>query len=198
MYPDSLRRLIDSLKRLPGVGPKTAERYALHLCHYRPSDAERLLESLANAKASILQCSTCYRVADCDPCTICSDLNRDQSLVLVVAGSPDVEAYERVGDFKGVYHVLCGLINPIDDIGPDKLKVPQLCERSKTEVVKELILGFDPTVEGEVTGVYLSKLLKDVPVKVSRIARGLPMGASVEYADDATLGNALRNRKEMK
>ena len=197
MYPEALHNLIQSLKRLPGVGPKTAERYALHLCHYRPNDAQHLLESLAKAKSSTLQCSTCFRVADCDPCSICSDLKRDQSLVLVVAGSPDVEAYERVGDFKGVYHVLCGLINPIDDIGPEKLKVQQLCERSKTEVVKELILGFDPSVEGEVTGVYLSKLLQEFPVKISRIARGLPMGASVEYADDATLSNALRDRKQV-
>ncbi len=197
MYPAALQQLIEAMKRLPGVGPKTAERYALHLCHYRQNDADLLLLALATARKDILQCENCFRVAEASPCAICSDMQRDHSIVLVVAGSPDIEAYERVGGFKGVYHVLCGLINPVDDIGPERLKIKQLLERSKTEIVKELILGFDPTIEGEVTGVYLSRQLKDIPVKVSRIARGLPMGASVEFADDATLGSALRDRREM-
>lgn len=197
MYPEAVRQLIETLKRLPGVGPKTAERYALHLCHYKIDDADHLLSHLHRARSSIVKCEVCFSVADSARCRVCSDTTRDQSIVLVVSGSPDIEAYERGGDYRGVYHALGGLLNPLEEIGPERLTVRQLLARTQSETVKEIILGFDPTVEGEITSQYLSKLLVDYPVSVSRIARGLPMGASVEYADDVTLTNALRDRKQM-
>lgn len=197
MYPSAIQQLIDAFKRLPGVGPKTAERYALHVCHYRVDDADRLARALVAARASIQSCDQCFSIADHTRCAICANEKRDHSLVLVVAGAPDIEAYERSGDFRGVYHALGGLLNPLDDIGPEQLTIRQLIARAQSGSVQEIILGFDPSVEGEVTGEYLRKLLERFSVRVTRIARGLPMGASVEYADDVTLANAVRDRRQL-
>lgn len=198
MYPAAIKQLIDAFKCLPGVGPKTAERFALHACHYHPEVGKRLIDQLSHAITAIKKCSRCCSAGEIDPCALCTDPKRDPSVVLVVSGAPDIEAYERSGDFRGLYHALGGLMSPIDGITPETLTVNQLERRCATNQIKEIILGFDPTVEGEVTAQYLSKLLSRYPLRVSRIARGLPMGASVEYADDNTLANAVRERKILK
>lgn len=195
-YPQSLSHLITALEKLPGVGPKTAERYALFLTHYSPQRGTELIETLIKAKAAITFCERCFNVADASPCALCTNPKRDQAIVCVVASPPDVIAYERTGEFHGVYHILQGLINPLENISASQLRIKELVSRVATGTIKEIILGLNPTVEGEVTSTYLSKLLTSPTLTITRIARGLPMGASVEYADDATLAGALRDRKK--
>lgn len=197
MYPVAVEKLIEALKRLPGVGYKTAERYALFLCHYKPKDGAMVYSVLAEALQQTMACSLCFNLSDQPQCRICIDTTRDASTILVVSGTPDVEAYERGNSFHGVYHVLRGLIQPVEGIGPEQLTIRALLSRIQKGATKELILGFDPTIEGEVTAQYLTKLFEQFPITVSRIARGLPSGASVEYADDVTLSNALRERKQL-
>ncbi len=196
-YPQIIHDLIDILMRLPGVGPKTAERYALHLAHNKTIDADALITTLSSARLITRTCSVCFMIGVVDPCSLCADNLRDKTTILVVSDVPDVEAYERSGEYRGVYHILRGLINPMEDIGASALTLNQLTHRVTQTHVSEIILGFDPTVEGEVTARYIIKLLESTNVHITRIARGLPMGSNVAYADDATLSHALRDRKRM-
>jgi recombination protein RecR len=189
--------LIDELGRLPGVGPKSAQRIAFYLLKVPTDDALRLAAAISTAKAQVTFCHRCFNVAEGDECGICSDSRRDTSVICVVEEPRDVVAVERTGEFHGRYHVLQGAISPIDGIGPDQLKVRELLARLDAEDVTELILCTNPNLEGEATAMYLSRLIKPLGVKVTRIASGLPVGGDLEYADELTLGRALEGRREL-
>lgn len=196
-YPKSLKKLISALEKLPGIGPKTAERFALYLTHSSPHDGRILMNALAEAEKTIIHCDICFNVADTSPCFICENKTRDQKTICVVSSPPEVLAFERSGEFKGAYHVLQGVLNPLDGINPEHIKIKELLTRIERDEIREVILGINPTVEGELTSTYITKLLNGKNIIITRIARGLPMGASVEYADDATLANALKERKKI-
>ncbi|MGH7318533.1 MAG: recombination mediator RecR [Candidatus Rokuibacteriota bacterium] len=196
-HPPSLRRLMEALQRLPGVGPKTAQRLTFHLLK-QPAEAVRdLAEALVDLKARVGYCSRCFNVTDEDPCRICGDPARDTGLLCVVEEPNDLLAMERTGEYRGRYHVLLGALSPLDGIGPEELKVRELLARLDTDRVHEVILATNPNVEGDATAIYLAKLLRPLAVRVTRIARGLPVGGDLEYADEVTLARALEGRKEM-
>ncbi len=196
-YPLPIQRLLDELERLPGVGPKSAQRIAYWLLTAEATDAERLAESIVEVKRSIHFCSRCFNFAEADLCAICADPERDQSAICVVEEPRDLTAIERTSEYHGVYHVLHGAISPIDGIGPDQLKVRELIERLGTESVTEVVVATNPNVEGETTALYLARLIKPLGVRVTRIASGLPVGGDLEFADEVTLGRALEARREM-
>ena len=187
--------LIDELGRLPGIGPKSAQRIAFHLLKMPVEDANRLADAITEAKARVRFCERCFNVADDTLCPICNDDSRDTSVVCVVEESRDIVAIERTGEFKGRYHVLLGAISPLEGIGPEQLKVRELVERIDPEGITEVILCTNPNTEGEVTAMYLARLLKPVGLEVTRIASGLPVGGDLEYADELTLGRALEGRR---
>ena len=187
--------LIDELGRLPGIGPKSAQRIAFHLLKMPVEDATRLADAITEAKARVRFCERCFNVADDTLCPICNDDSRDTSVVCVVEESRDIVAIERTGEFKGRYHVLLGAISPLEGIGPEQLKVRELVERIDPEGITEVILCTNPNTEGEVTAMYLARLLKPVGLEVTRIASGLPVGGDLEYADELTLGRALEGRR---
>ncbi|HZT05557.1 MAG TPA: recombination mediator RecR [Chloroflexota bacterium] len=188
-------RLIDAFARLPGIGPKSAQRLTYFLLR-APSDVSvELAEALAELRSSVTFCSVCFNIADADPCAICSDPARDRSTVCVVEEPLDVLALERTRGFRGVYHVLHGALSPMEGIGPEDLKVAQLMSRIREETVAEVILATNPNVEGDTTAQYLTHLIRPFGVRVSRIARGLPIGGDLEYADEVTLAQALENRR---
>ena len=196
-YPEPVARLIDALQRLPGIGPKTAQRLTFFLLK-RPTDEVReLSSSLMAVKEQIVYCSTCFNVTDQNPCRICSDPARDSHLLCVVEEPNDLLAMERTGEFKGRYHVLLGALSPLDGIGPEDLKVRELLARLESGDTAEVILATNPNVEGEATAIYLAKLIRPLGVRVTRIARGLPVGGDLEYADQVTLSKALEGRREI-
>ena len=196
-YPEPVARLIDALQRLPGIGPKTAQRLTFFLLK-RPSDEVReLSESLLAVKERIVSCRSCFNITDEDPCRICADPRRDDRVVCVVEEPNDLLAMERTGEFRGRYHVLLGALSPLDGIGPDDIKVRELLARLEAGGVGEVILATNPNVEGEATALYLAKLLRPLGVRVTRIARGLPVGGDLEYADQVTLSKALEGRREI-
>jgi recombination protein RecR len=196
-YPEPVARLIEALQRLPGIGPKTAQRLTFFLLK-RPADEVReLSQSLVAVKDRIVYCQTCFNVTEQDPCRICADPARDARLLCVVEEPNDLLAMERTGEYRGRYHVLLGALSPLDGIGPDDLKVRELLGRIENGAVGEVILATNPNVEGEATALYLARLLRPLGVRVTRIARGLPVGGDLEYADQVTLAKALEGRREI-
>jgi len=197
IYTPALQKLIDELGKLPGVGPKSAQRIAFHLIKLPEQDALSLANAIEQAKQKVRFCETCFNMSDEPICDICSDLQRDTSLVCVVEEPRDIVALERTLEYKGLYHVLQGAINPIDGIGPEQLKIRELLERLKGNTVLEVILCTNPNIEGEATAMYLAKLIEPLGIQVSRIASGLPVGGDLEYADELTLGRALEGRRSI-
>ena len=198
-FPKAVRKLIDGFERLPGIGPKGASRLVFYLLTTPKNYVEELAESLMNLKKEVVVCQNCFGVAEAETCAICSDRGRNQKMICVVEGSVDVMALEAVGGYRGVYHVLGGVVNPLNHVGPDDLKIVELLDRIR-DLGKgvEVILATNSTMEGEATALYIKKRLDDLKlrVKVSRIGSGLPMGAMLEYADLATLSRAMEGRKE--
>ena len=197
IYTPALQKLIDELGKLPGVGPKSAQRIAFHLIKIPEQEALSLADAIQQAKQKVRFCETCFNMSDEAICEICSDSQRDSSLVCVVEEPRDIVALERTREYKGLYHVLQGAINPIDGIGPDQLKIRELLERLKGNTVVEVILCTNPNIEGEATAMYLAKLIEPLGIQVSRIASGLPVGGDLEYADELTLGRALEGRRNI-
>ncbi len=196
-YPEPVARLIDALQKLPGIGPKTAQRLVFFLLKRPPEEVATLGEAIARVKTHIISCSVCFNVTEEDPCRICTDPGRDPTSLCVVEEPNDLLAIERTGQYRGRYHVLLGALSPLDGIGPEDLRVRELLARLESQPVDEVILATNPNVEGEATAIYLAKLLKPLVGRVTRIARGLPVGGDLEYADEVTLGKALEGRKEM-
>jgi len=197
IYTPALQKLIDELGKLPGVGPKSAQRIAFHLIKIPEQEALSLADAIQQAKQKVRFCETCFNMSDEAICEICSDSQRDSSLVCVVEEPRDIVALERTREYKGLYHVLQGAINPIDGIGPEQLKIRELLERLKGNAVVEVILCTNPNIEGEATAMYLAKLIEPLGIQVSRIASGLPVGGDLEYADELTLGRALEGRRNI-
>ena len=194
-YTVPVQILIDELGRLPGIGPKSAQRIAFHLLKVPEDDAIRLAHAITEAKAKVRFCERCFNVADAALCPICSDDGRDPHVVCVVEESRDIVALEKTGEFNGRYHVLLGVMNPLEGIGPEDLKVKELVARIDPEEITEVILCTNPNTEGEVTAMYLARLLKPLGLTITRIASGLPVGGDLEYADELTLGRALEGRR---
>ena len=190
-------RLIDEFHKLPGIGPKTAQRLTYHLIRMPDEEARSLAEAILAIKDKIVLCSICQNITDQDPCIFCRGGKRDHTKICVVAEPLDILPLERTGGYKGLYHVLHGVISPADGIGPDELKTRELLDRLKGDEVKEVILATNPNLEGEATAMYLHKLISPLGIKVTRLARGLPFGADLEYADEVTLTRALENRQEI-
>ena len=197
MYAAPVQELIDELGRLPGIGPKSAQRIAFHLLKLSPEDALRLATAISAVKERIRFCTRCFNVSEGELCELCTDSRRDPTLVCVVEEPRDIVAVEKTQEFRGQYHVLQGAISPIEGIGPDQLRVRELLSRIETEGVAEVILCTNPNLEGEATAMYLARLLKPLGVRVTRIASGLPVGGDLEYADELTLGRALEGRREV-
>ncbi len=196
-YTKPLARLIEYFQLLPSVGPKTAQRLALHLIKMPVYEVENFANCMLEAKKTIKYCEICFNMSSESPCEICSNSSRNKEIICVVSETKDLMAIERTNEYKGVYHVLGGLISPMDGIGPDEIRVKELLTRVHDNDVKEIILALNPSVEGEATSLYLTKLLKPFGVKVSRIAFGIPLGSELEYADELTLIRALDARQEM-
>jgi recombination protein RecR len=196
-YAAPVQSLIDELGRLPGIGPKSAQRIAFHLLKLPAEDANRLARSISEAKARVSFCERCFNVAEGPLCMLCTDDRRDATVLCVVEDARDIVAVEKTGEFSGRYHVLLGAISPIDGIGPDQLKVRELLLRIEPEGVQEIILCTNPNIEGEATAMYLARLLRPLGLRVTRIASGLPVGGDLEYADELTLGRALEGRREV-
>ena len=192
-----LARLYEQLRKLPGIGSKSALRLAYHVLDMPAEDVQELADALVKAKEQIHLCSCCFNLSDKDMCEICGDEDRDKSLVCVVEEPQDVAAMEKTKGFKGLYHVLHGVLSPLDGIGPDRLKIKELVMRLQKGVIKEVIVATNSDVEGEATAAYLAQLIKPLGVKVTRIAHGLPVGGDLEYADEVTLYKALENRRDM-
>jgi recombination protein RecR len=196
-YAEPLARLVDELKRLPAIGQKSAQRIAFHLERAPREDAQRLAAAILDVKEKIKLCSLCNNLTELDPCAFCSDSRRDPEVICVVETPYNVVAVEKTREFHGQYHVLHGVLSPLQGVGPEQLKLKNLIERLKGGKVNEIIVATSPTVEGEATAVYLSKLIKPLGVKVTRIAMGIPVGSELEYADEVTMLKALEGRREM-
>ncbi|HEV3058827.1 MAG TPA: recombination mediator RecR [Vicinamibacterales bacterium] len=194
--PDPLVRLIEELQRLPGIGPKGAQRLAFHLLKTPREHTDRLVEAVRDVKERVTYCSLCHNITDADPCAFCSDGNRDPHVICVVEEAQNVSAIEKTREFRGMYHVLMGALSPLQGIGPDDLKIKTLLARINGGV-SEVILATNPNVEGEATALYLARLLKPLGVKVTRIAMGVPVGSDIEYADEITMHKALEGRREV-
>jgi recombination protein RecR len=197
MYAESFAKLINELQKLPGIGPKSAQRLAFYLLGTPRKAIDELAEAMVQVKERMTYCSVCYNITDIDPCAICADTSRDDRLLCVVAEPKDLVAIERSGVYNGKYHVLGGVISPLDGIEPESLRIKELLERLNRNTVTELVLAINPTTEGEATSFYLSRLLKPLGVKLTRIAFGLPVGADMDYADPATLSKSLEGRREV-
>ncbi len=196
-YPPAVQDLIDEFGRLPGIGPKSAQRITLYLLNAPPQEATRLARTISSARAEVTFCSRCFNMAEGELCTICADPRRDPSMICVVEEARDLIAVERTGEFKGLYHVLGGTISPIEGIGPEQLHVRELVMRLSDERVDELILCTNPNIEGEATALYLGRLLGDTGIRITRPASGLPVGGDLEYADELTLGRAIEARRRI-
>jgi len=195
--PEPVTRLIEAFAQLPGIGPKSASRLTFYLLRRPTEQAETLADALRDLKQKIVFCSICYNITEASPCTVCSDEGRDRSIVCVVEEPLDVVAIDRTGEYRGLYHVLHGAISPVDGIGPDELRINELLARIRANPVQEVLLATNPNLEGEATAMYLARLLQPLGVRVTRLARGLPVGGDLEYADAVTLGRALEGRREM-
>ncbi|GAA4187323.1 recombination mediator RecR [Gryllotalpicola kribbensis] len=195
MYEGIVQDLIDELGRLPGIGPKSAQRIAFHILQTESFDVTKLAETLLAVRDKVRFCEQCGNVSEQELCSICRDPRRNQSLICVVEEAKDVVAIERTREFRGLYHVLGGAISPIDGVGPDDLRIRQLMQRLADGTVEEVIIATDPNLEGEATATYLSRLLKTLEIRVSRLASGLPVGGDLEYADEVTLGRAFEGRR---
>ena len=195
MFAGPIQDLIDELARLPGIGPKSAQRVAFFLLKSTPQDARRLAEAIIEAKDKVIFCRICFNVADGEICIYCRDDRRDRSMICVVQEPPDIVAIERTREYQGLYHVLQGTISPIEGIGPEDLRVAELLERLRDSTVKEVIVATNPNIEGEATAMYLGRLLQPLGITVTRPASGLPVGGDLEYADEVTLGRALDGRR---
>jgi recombination protein RecR len=197
VYTQPVQALIDELGRLPGIGPKSAQRIAFHLLKLPSDDVSRLAMAISDAKARVRFCARCWNFADAELCPICLDDRRDPTVLCVVEESRDIVSIEKTGEFRGRYHVLLGAMSPLDGVGPEQLKMKELFARLEPEGVQEVIVCTNPNTEGEVTALYLARMLKPFGVRVTRIASGLPVGGDLEYADELTLGRALEGRREL-
>lgn len=197
LYARPLQRLIDALGALPGIGPKSAQRLALHLMRTSGEEVDRLVNALVEARGHLRQCECCFNLAEEARCPVCDDPNRDTAIITVVADIRDLMALENAGDYRGVYHVLGGLISPMDGVGPDDLHVRELLKRLESDSAREVVLATNPTVEGDATALYLSRLLKPLGLRITRIALGLPVGGDLDYADQLTIVRAMEGRTEM-
>ncbi len=202
-YPQILKNLLDSLQKLPGIGPKTAERLAFHLLKAPDSEAFELADAIRQVKENLKKCRYCFHITDEDPCAICSNPQRDTSIICVVEQSKDLMAIEKTGQYKGLYHVLMGRVAPLEDEHPESLTIDVLVERIQKSLgtehpVKELIIATNPTLEGDTTSLYIIDQIKQFPITISKIARGIPVGTSIEFANDAILSDALNYRKPLK
>ena len=195
-YGDSVNKLIEQLSRLPGIGGKSAQRLAFHIINMPKEEAQSLAQSIIQAKTEVKFCSVCCNLTDSDPCGICSDRRRQQDVIMVVENPRDMAAYEKTRGYNGLYHILHGAIAVTKGIGPEDIRIRELVQRLD-ESIKEVIIATNPTVEGDVTAVYISKILKPLGVKVTRIANGVPVGSDLEYVDEVTLSRALEGRSEM-
>ena len=196
-YALPIANLVEQFSRLPGIGRKTAQRLAFHVLEMEDLDADKLSRAITDAKAKIRLCSICCDLTEEDPCYLCRNEQRDKSMICVVEGAKDKIAMERSKEFKGQYHILHGVISPMDNVGPSDIRVKELLNRLSDDVVKEVIVATNPTVEGEATALYLSKLIKPLGIKVTRIAHGIPVGGDLEYFDEVTLSRAMDNRREI-
>ena len=196
-YSPSIEKLIESFEKLPSIGNKTAVRLAFHILNASKEETDSFIKSIQDAKKNLKFCSKCYNISDNDPCDICSNAKRDQTKICVVEDVKDVVAIEKINEYKGLYHVLHGSISPMDGIGPDDIKIKELLARLMDGTVKEVILATNPKVEGEATAMYISKLVKPMGVKATRLAHGIPIGGDLEYTDEFTLGKALEGRTEL-
>ena len=196
-YTPPVQTLIDELGKLPGVGPRSAQRMALHIVKASTDDASRLARAISDAKDKVRYCDKCFNLSESTLCAICADERRDSSILCVVEDSRDIVAIERTGEFRGRYHVLLGSLDPLQGIGPDQLKIRELIPRLDAEEVKEVIVCTNPNTEGEVTAMYIGRLLKPLGIRVTRIASGLPVGGDLEYADEVTLGRAIDGRRDI-
>ena len=196
-YSPSIEKLIESFEKLPSIGHKTAQRLAFYMLDLSQEEAEEFTNSIINAKKNLHFCSKCFNISDTDPCNICSNPKRDSSIICVVEDVRDVVAMERTHEYNGVYHVLHGSISPMNGVGPDDIKIKELLSRTMNGDVNEVILATNPRVEGEATSMYISKLLKPLGIKTTRIARGIPVGGDLEYTDEITLSKALEGRREL-
>lgn len=196
-YSPSIEKLIESFERLPSIGHKTAVRLAFHMLDLSKEETDEFINSIINAKEKLKYCSNCYNISDTDPCPICSSPKRDNSVICVVEDVRDVMAMERTHEFKGVYHVLHGTISPMNGIGPEDIKIKELLNRIANNDIKEIIIATNPRVEGEATAIYLSKIIKPLGIKVTRIAHGIPVGGDLEYTDEVTLSKSLEGRREL-
>ena len=197
-YSPSIEKLIESFERLPSIGHKTAARLAFHILNSSDEEIKQFVLSIVNAKKNLKYCSKCYNISDTDPCPICANTKRDSSIICVVEDVKDIIAMERTHEFKGVYHVLHGSISPMNGVGPDDIKIKELLNRLKeTSGVREIIVATNPRVEGEATAMYLSRLIKPLGIKITRIAHGIPVGGDLEYTDEITLTKALEGRREI-
>jgi len=197
MYAESFANLINELQKLPGIGPKSAQRLAFYLLGTSRKAIDELASAMVQVKERMRYCSVCFNITDVDPCAICSDTSRDEATLCVVAEPKDLVAIERSGVYNGKYHVLGGVISPLDGIEPDSLRIKELLARLESNKIKELVLAINPTTEGEATSFYLTRLIKPLGLKLTRIAFGLPVGADMDYADPATLSKSLEGRREV-
>ena len=196
-YSPSIEKLIESFEKLPSIGNKTAARLAFYILNSSEEETQEFVSAIINAKKNLKYCSKCYNISDTDPCPICSNTKRDSSVICVVEDVKDIIAMEKTHEFKGLYHVLHGSISPMNGIGPDNIKIKELLSRLMDGTVKEVILATNPRVEGEATAMYISKLIKPLGIKVTRIAHGIPVGGDLEYTDEITLTKALEGRREV-
>ncbi len=197
IYPKSIASLIEHFQKFPSVGPKSAQRMAFYLLRMPISEVEKFAQSMIDAKKNTRTCEICFNLSVTSPCEICSSPQRDKSIICVVAETKDLIAIEKTNEYKGLYHVLQGLISPMDGIGADDIRIKELLNRLTNTEIKEVILALSPSVEGEATSLYLSKLIKPFGIKISRIAFGLPVGADLEYADEITIAKAIEGRREL-
>ena len=197
LYSPSIEKLIESFEKLPSIGHKTAARLAFYILNSSEEETNKFISSIIEAKKNLKYCSKCYNISDTDPCQICGNTKRDQSIICVVEDVRDIVAMERTHEFKGVYHVLHGSISPMNGVGPEDIKIKELLARLMEGQVKEVILATNPRVEGEATAMYISKLIKPLGVKATRIAHGIPVGGDLEYTDEVTLMKALEGRREL-
>lgn len=197
IYPKSIAALIEQFQKFPSVGPKSAQRMAFHLLKMPQSEVEKFAKSIIEAKENTFACDVCFNMSSTNPCEICQSTSRDRSMICVVSETKDLIAIEKTHEFLGLYHVLQGLISPIDGIGAEDIRIKELLHRLATDDIKEVILALSPSVEGEATSLYLNKLIKPFGIKITRIAFGLPVGADLEYADEITLARALEGRREI-
>ena len=197
MYAETLEKLIDELKKMPGIGPKSAQRLAFYILQSSVGDVEALTTAIAAAKTNLKHCSTCFNITDIDPCKICANDSRHHDILCIVAEPKDLLAIERSREYNGKYHVLGGLISPLDGLGPESLRISELLKRLENEAVDEIVLAISATIEGEATNIYLTKLLRPLGIKVTRVAYGLPIGADMDYADEATLAKSFQGRREI-